>query len=59
MVTKDSDFADLFSTNAGAGRIVWLRFGNARRAALIGRLTAALPDIIAALQEGETLIEVQ
>jgi len=38
--------------------VVWLRLGNTRRAALLARVEAELPAIVAALERGETLIEI-
>ena len=57
IVTKDEDFA-IRRLLAEGPAIVWLRLGNTRRAALLARIEAELPAIIAALERGETLIEV-
>ena len=57
IVTKDEDFA-IRRLLAEGPAIVWLRLGNSRRAALLTRIEAELPAIIAALERGETLIEV-
>ena len=57
IVTKDEDFA-IRRLLADGPAIVWLRLGNTRRAALLTRIEAELPAIIAALERGETLIEV-
>jgi predicted nuclease of predicted toxin-antitoxin system len=57
IVTKDQDFA-IPRLLADGPAIVWLRLGNTRRAALLARVEAELPAIIAALERGETLIEV-
>jgi hypothetical protein len=37
---------------------VWLRLGNTRRLALIARMEAELPAILAVLQKGDELIEI-
>jgi hypothetical protein len=37
--------------------VVWVRLGNTRRAALLKRFDAELLTIVAALERGETLIE--
>ena len=37
---------------------MWLRLGNARRAELVARIEADFERIVAALQGGETLVEV-
>ena len=57
IVTKDEDFA-IRQLLVGGPSIVWLRLGNTRRAALLGRIEADLPAIVAALERGETLVEI-
>jgi predicted nuclease of predicted toxin-antitoxin system len=39
-------------------QVVWLRFGNSRKAELERRLGTVLPLIIAALRNGDRLVEV-
>lgn len=55
--TKDEDFAVWRVLNGGPP-VVWLRLGNTRRAPLLARVAAELPAILAALERGDTLIEV-
>ncbi len=55
--TKDEDFAVWRVLNGGPP-VVWLRLGNTRRAPLLVRVAAELPAILAALERGDTLIEV-
>ena len=58
IITKDEDFAQR-KTLAGAGPIViWIRLPNTRRRALLAWFETEAPDILAALERGETLIEV-
>ena len=57
IVTKDEDFAIRRLLHSGPA-IVWLRFGNTRRNALLTRVEAELPAIVLALERGETLVEV-
>jgi predicted nuclease of predicted toxin-antitoxin system len=58
IVTKDEDFAHR-KAMAGAGpAIVWIRLPNTRRRELLAWFETALPDILSALERGETLIEV-
>ena len=57
IITKDDDFAVHLLLHGGPA-VVWLRIGNTRRAALLARVEADLGRIVAALQSGETLIEV-
>jgi predicted nuclease of predicted toxin-antitoxin system len=42
----------------GGPSIVWVRIGNTRRTELLRRFDAGLPEIIAALERGEGLVEV-
>ncbi len=58
IVTKDEDFAQR-RILAGAGPVViWIRLPNTQRRALLAWFEAVLPEIVAAMQRGETLIEV-
>jgi predicted nuclease of predicted toxin-antitoxin system len=58
IVTKDEDFVQR-KTLADAGpMLIWIRLPNTRRRALQAWFETALPDILAALERGETLIEV-
>ena len=56
VVTKDEDFA-VHQLLHGGPSIVWVRIGNTRRAELLRRFDARLPEIIAALERGERLVE--
>jgi predicted nuclease of predicted toxin-antitoxin system len=55
-VTKDEDFAVHRILHPGPS-VVRVRIGDTRRAALLKRFEAQLPTIVAALERGETLIE--
>ena len=57
IVTKDEDFAIRRVLTEGPA-VVWLRFGNTHRVVLLAHVEAELPAIVAALERGETLIEV-
>jgi predicted nuclease of predicted toxin-antitoxin system len=57
IVTKDEDFAVWRLLHDGPA-VVWLRLGNTRRLALIARMEAELPAIVAALEKGVELIEI-
>lgn len=57
IVTKDEDFAIWRLLHRGPP-VVWLRFGNTRRIALLARMEAELPAIITALEKGDELIEI-
>jgi len=57
VVTKDRDFADWAIARKPAARVLWLRFGNMRNAALAGHLEAAWPRIIDALDGDGVVVE--
>ena len=59
IVSKDRDFADLVRSTHSGPAVVWLRLGNTRKSQLIARMTRDWPQIIAALDQGERLIEVR
>jgi predicted nuclease of predicted toxin-antitoxin system len=58
IVSKDEDFAQRRTMAETGPAIVWLRLPNTRRHALIVWFDGILPDVVAALERGETLIEV-
>jgi len=59
IVTKDEDFAVWRNaTNNPRPAVVWLRVGNTRKAELLRWVEPLLPRIIRALEQDETLIEV-
>lgn len=58
IVTKDEDFAVWRVLHRGGPPIVWLRIGNTRRSELLRRFEAEFPRILAALDRGESLVEV-
>ncbi len=58
IVTKDEDFAQRKVLTATGPVVVWIRLPNTRRRDLLAWFETILPDIVAALERGETLIEV-
>ncbi|WP_105431112.1 DUF5615 family PIN-like protein [Neorhizobium sp. T6_25] len=58
VVTKDEDFAQRKALSQSGPPIVWVRLPNSRRRDLLAWFQRALPNIIDALERGETLIEV-
>ena len=58
VVTKDEDFARRRVSAVDGPPVVWIRLPNTRRRDLLAWLEAVLPDVLAALERGETLIEV-
>jgi predicted nuclease of predicted toxin-antitoxin system len=58
VITKDEDFAQR-KTMTGAGpSVIWIRLPNTRRRALLAWFQTLMPDILATLERGETLIEI-
>jgi predicted nuclease of predicted toxin-antitoxin system len=58
IVTKDEDFVTLRALQPNGPCVVWVRVGNTTRDALVKAISSALPAIIAALERGETVVEV-
>ena len=58
LLTKDRDFVTLRVARREGPAIVWLRFGNCDTDTLIKRVTNALDQVAAAVERGETVIEV-
>ena len=56
--SKDSGFADRARQSPGL-QVVWLRMGNTTNASLRERLAPLLTTIAAALEDGETVIEIR
>lgn len=57
LVTKDDDFA--LRHSAPDLQILWLRIGNASNRRLSSWLDGRRPAIVAALESGETIVEVR
>lgn len=57
VVTKDRDFADWAFARSPAPRVLWLRFGNMRNAALWIQLGATWPRIVDALERDGVVVE--
>jgi predicted nuclease of predicted toxin-antitoxin system len=57
IITKDEDFARPKALSGTGPAIVWIRLPNVRRRGLLAWCEKALPDILSALERGETLIE--
>ena len=58
IITKDDDFVSLRTLRSDGPAVVWIRIGNTGRRALLEWFVPLLPKIAAALDQGETLIEV-
>ena len=59
IITKDEDFAQRKTLSTAGPAVIWIRLPNTRRRDLLMWFAAALPNILAALQRGETLIEIR
>lgn len=59
IVTKDEDFARRRAVALAGLAVVWARLGNARRRDILRWFSLLFPQIVAALRQGETLIEVR
>ncbi len=58
IVSKDEDFARRRASTADGPAVIWLRLPNTRRRALLMWFEDVLPGILAAVDNGETLVEV-
>ena len=58
IVTKDEDFAQRKVMTDDGPIVVWIRLPNTRRRDLLAWFAMVLPEVLAALARGETLIEV-
>ena len=57
IVTKDEDFAQRKTLSDKGPAVIWIRLPNTRRRDLLAWFETVMPDILAALERGETLIE--
>ena len=58
IITKDEDFAQRKVLSGQGPAVIWIRLPNTRRRELLTWFEAVFPDIVLALQRGDTLIEV-
>jgi predicted nuclease of predicted toxin-antitoxin system len=58
IVTKDEDFVLLHALDRAGPAVIWIRTGNTVRRVLLRRLPAIWPDVVAALQRGESVVVV-
>jgi predicted nuclease of predicted toxin-antitoxin system len=59
IISKDEDFADLWSLRGEGVALVWLRKGNCSNRALISWLTPLWPEVLKRLEQRETFIELR
>lgn len=58
LVTKDEDFVIRANLGLLSIPIIWIRMGNTTNRALWERLEPVLPKILAAIDQGEAVVEV-
>ena len=56
VVSKDEDFFHLANRPGDTGRLLWVRMGNCRTAALLARFEAAWPGIQQAFAAGHRIV---
>jgi predicted nuclease of predicted toxin-antitoxin system len=59
IVTKDEDFVLLHALDRSGPAVIWIRIGNTVRRALLQRLPALWPGVVAAIERGEKIVEVR
>jgi predicted nuclease of predicted toxin-antitoxin system len=58
LVTKDEDFVMMRALDNDGPPVVWVRIGNTTRRALMEHFASRFPTVIAALERGETIVEI-
>jgi predicted nuclease of predicted toxin-antitoxin system len=56
LITKDEDFVTMGAFQASGPPIVWVRLGNTANRILLKYFETMLPNILAALRRGETVV---
>jgi len=59
LITKDEDFFLRACQSKTSVQVVWVRLGNCRTPSLVAVWETVLPDLIAALQSGQRIIEIR
>jgi predicted nuclease of predicted toxin-antitoxin system len=59
LITKDQDFISIRTRATEGPAVVWLRVGNATNPALLSWIESRFPAVVAAIEAGETIIEVK
>lgn len=58
IVTKDEDFVTIRALAEAGPSVLWIRIGNTTKSELLKRFALAWPRVAAALERGETVIEI-
>jgi predicted nuclease of predicted toxin-antitoxin system len=59
LISKDDDFVFLANRPGDNGRLVWVRLGNCRNAALIAAFDRVHDELIYALESGQRIVELR
>jgi predicted nuclease of predicted toxin-antitoxin system len=59
VVSKDGDFLLLASRRGDRGRLIWVRLGNCRNAALLAAFDRTRAALMLAIQSGQRVIELR
>lgn len=59
LVSKDEDFVFLANRPGDDGRLIWVRLGNCRNAALLSAFEQAHDAIVVALEGGQRIVELR
>ena len=59
VISKDEDFFHLANRADDGGRLLWIRIGNCRKDYLLRAVDAALPQIVAAFDQGARIVELR
>ncbi|MCH7227996.1 DUF5615 family PIN-like protein [Haloferula sp. A504] len=59
VITKDEDFFHLANREGDRGRVLWIRMGNTRKAALLSRILPQMAEIEGWFNEGQRVVEVR
>jgi predicted nuclease of predicted toxin-antitoxin system len=58
LISKDDDFV-LLRLREPEAKLIWVTMGNCSKANLLSRFATALPELLAALEGGEALVELR
>jgi predicted nuclease of predicted toxin-antitoxin system len=58
LITKDEDFVTMRALDSDGPAVVWISIGNTSKRALIERFAHNFAAIVAALERGDTIIEI-
>jgi predicted nuclease of predicted toxin-antitoxin system len=58
VISKDDDFFHLATMDSSGPALIWVRFGNCRKAVLLAKFKDFLPQLIEMLRTGQKVIEI-